>query len=67
MATDFPPRMDRKLAARYLGLSVASLSQDVCSNRLRIPRIQAGRRAVYDRGALDMWMAARAVNVPANA
>ena len=65
MTTTFPARMDRKQAAEYLGLSIHSLSCDVQTNRLRIPRIRAGRRAIYDRGQLDRWMQARAVNVPA--
>jgi hypothetical protein len=57
--------MDRVTAAKYLGLSTSSLSADVCTRRLAIPRIQAGRRCVYDRQQLDAWMQARVVNAPA--
>ena len=62
---EFPARMDRQQAAAYLGLSASSLSADVVTNRLQIPRLQLGRRAIYDRAQLDAWMNARAVNVPA--
>ena len=62
--TEIPSRMDRQTAARYLGLSPSSLSADVVTARLKIPRIQAGRRVVYDRAMLDLWLRARTVNIP---
>ena len=65
-ATEFPARMNRPTAAKYLGLSPSSLSGDVVTDRLRVPRIQLGRRCVYDRNQLDAWLRARAVNVPAD-
>ena len=61
---DPPARMSRDQAAAYLGLSASSLSADVVTRRLQIPRIQAGRRCIYDRVQLDRWMSERAVNVP---
>ena len=63
--TEFPARMSRAEAAQYLGLSTSSLSADVVTRRLQIPRIQAGRRCIYDRVQLDAWMQARVVNAPA--
>ena len=64
---EYPPRMDRATAAKYLGISSSSLSADVVTERLRIPRIQAGRRCVYDRAMLDAWLQARTINAPSKA
>jgi hypothetical protein len=65
METEFPARMDRKLAAAFLGLSTATLSQDVVTRRHKIPVAKIGRRCVYDRALLESWLRARTVNVPA--
>jgi excisionase family DNA binding protein len=56
--------MDRKQAAEYLGVSCATLAQDVTTHRHRFPVAKVGRRCVYSRELLDRWLATRTVNVP---
>jgi len=60
-----PDRMDRKQAAAFLGLSPATLSQDIVTRRHRIPVAKIGRRCVYDRTLLESWLRAHTVNIPA--
>ncbi len=69
MTTIAPPvkqRLSRTEAAEYLGLSPASLAQDVIHGRLKIPMLKLGRRCVYNLADLDRWLAQHAVNTPAN-
>ena len=54
-----PLRMSRKQAAAYLGVAVTSLASDVTRPSLRVPFIRLGRRAIYERAALDAWLAAK--------
>lgn len=54
--------MSRDQAAEYLGLSAKTLSVEVCRRRLRIPYIKVGRKVVYERAALDRWLAERRVS-----
>jgi excisionase family DNA binding protein len=58
------PRLSRKEAARYLGLSVATLAADVVTRRHGIPYQKLGRRVLYLRRQLDEWAAGHAVNAP---
>ena len=58
------PRLSRKEAARYLGLSVATLAADVVTRRHCIPFQKLGSRCLYIRRELDQWAARHAVNGP---
>ncbi len=60
--TTFPERMSRAQAAEYLGLSPKTLCVEVCRRRLRVPYIKAGRKVVYERVALERWLAERRVS-----
>jgi len=57
--------MNRHQAAAFLGVSEATLSQDIVTLRHKIPVAKIGRRCVYDREFLSVWLRARTVNVPA--
>lgn len=50
------PRMSREQAAAYLGVSAATLSQDIVTQRHKFPYIKIGRRCIYDRALLDTWI-----------
>lgn len=63
-ATAFPERMDSKQAGVYLGLSRATLEVDRCRRRLRVPYLKVGKRVLYERAALDRWLAQRRVDEP---
>jgi hypothetical protein len=51
--------MSRKEAAQYLGVAVGSLDVDACRGNWGIPRLRIGRRVVYEKTALDRWLAER--------
>jgi len=55
-------RMDRKEAAKYLGLSESTLNGDAVKPRLKIPYVKNGRKCVYFKSQLDRWLSARMVN-----
>ena len=46
-------------AASYIGMSKPFLDKDRCTRQQAIPFIKISRRIVYDREALDRWLAAR--------
>jgi len=56
--------MNRPQAAAFLGVSEATLSQDIVTQRHKIPVAKIGRRCVYDRALLESWLRARTVNIP---
>ena len=60
-------RLNRKQAAAFLGVSEATLAQDIVTKRHRIPVAKIGRRCVYDASLLSAWLRARTVNVPTEA
>jgi hypothetical protein len=62
--TASPERMDSKQAGAYLGLSPATLEVDRCRRRLRLPYLKVGKRVLYERAALDRWLAERRVDEP---
>lgn len=55
----WPERMTRRLAAEYLGVAEGSLSTDVSRRRWRVPFVRFGRRVLYEKSALDQWVADR--------
>ena len=65
MTTVQDDKLDRKEAARFLGISEAFLAADVITRRHQVPFYKIGRRCVYVKSQLDTWMAARMVNAPA--
>lgn len=54
--------MSVQLAGDYLGLSSKTLEVDRCSRRLRVPYLKVGRKVVYERTALDRWLAERRIS-----
>ena len=69
MRTVFAPniadeRLTREEAAKFLGVSPALLAVDATTGRHKIPYCKIGRRCVYLRSQLDVWMRSRMVNVP---
>ncbi len=55
------PSAHTPAAAKYLGLSPATLETDRSTGKLGIPFIRIGRRIVYDLDVLDAWVAKRRV------
>ena len=55
----WPERMSRRLAAEYLGVAEGSLSTDVCRRHWQVPFLRFGRRVLYEKSALDRWIAER--------
>ena len=64
MQTDHDRKMTRVQAAEYLGVSASFLAVDAVTRRHAIPYVKVGRRVVYSKGMLDVWLAARVVNRP---
>jgi hypothetical protein len=56
-----PPRFRTPAAAKYLGLAAGTLIVGRCTGKLDIPYIKIGRAVVYERAALDQWLAAQPV------
>ncbi len=51
-------------AAQYLGVTRRTLASRGWRIKHKIPHIAIGRALVFDTGALDRWLAQRAVRVP---
>jgi excisionase family DNA binding protein len=49
--------MDRKEAARYLGVGLSALNELTISGTL--PSFTIGRRRLYRRATLDLWLIAQ--------
>ncbi len=60
-----PQLLDQKMAAAYLGTTVASMNTLRAQNKLNIPFVRFGRRIKYQREDLDAWIAQNRV-VPTN-
>lgn len=60
--TAYPERMRRDQAAEYIGLTARSLGVEPVRKRLRIPYVKVGRNVIYERAALDRWLAERRVS-----
>ncbi len=59
--------LDQKMAAAYLGTTVASMNSLLAQNKLSIPFVRFGRRIKYQRTDLDAWIEQnRVVPTPAN-
>jgi hypothetical protein len=56
-----PDKMNREEAARYLGVSMSLLAQDIITRRHKFPHVKIGRRVIYLRSALDRFLAAHTV------
>jgi hypothetical protein len=56
MQEDFPPRMDTRTAARFVGLSARTLEKRRLSCTADPPYRKLGKRVVYDREELLGWL-----------
>ena len=56
MANDFPPRMDTRTAARFIGLSARTLEKRRLSCTADPPYRKIGKRVLYDRDELLTWL-----------
>jgi len=54
------PKFNVAEAAHYLRLSASTLRTRVWRRRVGLPTIRCGRRIIFDREALDAWLARRA-------
>lgn len=52
-----PAVFDTQGAARYLGVSPATLATWRCTNEVRVPFVRLGRRVAYRRIDLDAFLA----------
>lgn len=62
-----PPRLRLAEAAWYTGLSPKSLGDRGWRRRHGVPAIKVGRAVLFDRAALDTWLARRRERPPAQA
>ena len=53
--------LNRREAARYLGVSPQTLANWRCSGTNNVPMIKVGDKCVYRREELDEWMERRRV------
>lgn len=49
-------RFTRKEAAKYLGVTVGTLSVWACTGRYNLPFFKAGRKAIYFQSDLDSFI-----------
>ena len=56
----FPPRLRVPTAAQYIGVSERSVASPNWRKRHGIPFFRVGRAIVFDRAALDRWLAKHA-------
>ena len=54
---EMPPRLRVKPASDYIGVSHRSLASRDWRKKRNIPAIKIGRAVVFDRDALDRWLA----------
>ena len=49
-------RLTRKQAAKYLGISVGTLSVWACTGRYNLPFCKVGKKAIYFQSDLDAFI-----------
>lgn len=54
-------RLTRHEAAKFLGVSFATLENDAVTQRLSVPFYKIGKRVYYRRSDLESWVEARRV------
>jgi hypothetical protein len=56
MSSDFPPRMDTRTAAEFVGLSPRTLEKRRVTSSGDPPFLKLGRKVLYDRETLARWL-----------
>jgi Helix-turn-helix domain len=55
------PLLTRSEAAKYLSVSPGTLAVWQCTGRYNLPYVKIGRKAMYQRSALDSFISRRTV------